>query len=120
MMPSNMSEEAPLRLKVAAQLAFPDGSMTASGLRREAARGRLEVERIAGKDYTTLESIRKMRELCRVQVKVQDSTNERRDTLTANSSTVLSGSSRTGIAISPQDALRARLKKSRQQKQSKP
>jgi hypothetical protein len=32
--------ETPLRLNVAAVLAFPDGSMTASGLRREAARGR--------------------------------------------------------------------------------
>jgi hypothetical protein len=29
----------PLRLNVAAALAYPDGSMTASGLRREAARG---------------------------------------------------------------------------------
>jgi hypothetical protein len=41
--------ETPLRLKVAAALAFPDGSMSASGLRREAARGRLVIERIAGK-----------------------------------------------------------------------
>jgi hypothetical protein len=31
------------------------GSMTASGLRREAARGRLQIERIAGKDFTTLD-----------------------------------------------------------------
>jgi hypothetical protein len=38
-------------------LAFPDGSMSASGLRREAARGRLVIERIAGKDYTTLANI---------------------------------------------------------------
>jgi hypothetical protein len=29
--------DTPLRLRVAAALAFPDGSMTASGLRREAA-----------------------------------------------------------------------------------
>ena len=45
---------APLRLKIAAALAYPDGSMTASGLRREAGRGRLVIERTAGKDYTTL------------------------------------------------------------------
>ena len=45
--------DTPLRLGVAAALAFPDGSMTASGLRREGARGRLVIERIAGKDYTT-------------------------------------------------------------------
>jgi hypothetical protein len=54
MLPSNIFGDAPIRLSVAAKLAFPDGSMTASGLRREAARGRLLVERIAGKDYTTL------------------------------------------------------------------
>ena len=62
----------PLRLSVAAALAFPDGSLTASGLRREHARGRLVVERIAGKDYTTLANIARMRELCRVEAKVRD------------------------------------------------
>ena len=64
--------DTPLRLGVAAALAFPDGSMTASGLRRERARGRLVVERIAGKDYTTLANIERMRELCRVEVKAPD------------------------------------------------
>jgi hypothetical protein len=72
--------DAPLRLSLAAKLAVPDGSMTASGLRPEAARGRLHVERIAGKDDTTLESIKRMRELCRVQAKEPDCTNEKRDT----------------------------------------
>ena len=43
--------------------------MTASGLRREGARGRLVIERIAGKDYTTLANIERMRELCRVAAK---------------------------------------------------
>jgi hypothetical protein len=33
-----IAEDAPLRLNIAAALAYPDGSMTASGLRREAAR----------------------------------------------------------------------------------
>jgi hypothetical protein len=56
----------PLRLAVAASIAYPDGSMTASGLRREAAKGRLVIERTAGKGYTTLDAIEKMRELCRV------------------------------------------------------
>jgi hypothetical protein len=60
----------PLRLSVVAALAFPDGSMTASGLRREGARGRLVIERVAGKDYTTLANIERMRELCRVEAKV--------------------------------------------------
>jgi hypothetical protein len=56
----------PLRLKVAAERAFPGGGMTASGLRREAERGRLIVERIAGEDYTTLHAIADMRRHCRV------------------------------------------------------
>src|ERR1700722_9412836 len=56
---------SPLRLKVAARLAFPDGSMTVSGLRREIAKGRLAYEMIAGKQYTTLADIVRMRELCR-------------------------------------------------------
>jgi hypothetical protein len=46
--------------------------MTASGLRREGVRGKLVIERIAGKDYTTLGNIERMRELCRVEVKVPD------------------------------------------------
>jgi hypothetical protein len=48
-----------------------DGSMTAGGLRREAARGRLVIERTAGKDYTTLAAIEEMRQLCRVVPKVR-------------------------------------------------
>src|SRR5262249_29882769 len=61
---NEIGDDEPLRLKVAAARAFPDGSMTVSGLRREAARGRLALERIAGKDYTTLGAIKAMRRLC--------------------------------------------------------
>jgi hypothetical protein len=50
----DIGDDTPLRLAEAAAIAFPTGSMTESGLRREAARGRLSVERIAGKDFTTL------------------------------------------------------------------
>src|SRR3984957_14753589 len=67
-----INPDTPLRLSVAAALAFPDGSMTAFGLRRESARGRLVIERIAGKDYTTLANIERMRERCRVEAKVPD------------------------------------------------
>jgi hypothetical protein len=59
-------DDTPLRLAAAAELAFPGGGMTSSGLRKEAARGRLTVERIAGKDYTTLRAIADMRKLCRL------------------------------------------------------
>src|SRR6202011_4414167 len=62
----------PLRLDVAAQLAFPDGSITASALRRMAASGRLDHEKIAGKIYVTLNSIERMRNRCRVQAKDPD------------------------------------------------
>jgi hypothetical protein len=68
--PEKITPDTPLRLEIAAALAFPDRSMTASGLRREGARGRLTIERIAGRDYTTLAHIERMRELCRVEVKV--------------------------------------------------
>jgi hypothetical protein len=66
--------DTPLRLAVAAKEAFPNGGMTASGLRKEAERGRLVIERIAGKDYTTLAAIVEMRKLCRVAPKVRAST----------------------------------------------
>ena len=62
---SDVNSDTPLRLAVAAALAYPDGSMTASGLRKEAARGRLAIERTAGKDYTTLAAIERMRDLKR-------------------------------------------------------
>jgi hypothetical protein len=65
--------DTPLRLDVAAVLAYPDGSMTGTGLRREAKRGRLVIERTAGKDYTTLAAIERMREQCRVAPKDRDS-----------------------------------------------
>src|SRR5262249_7566932 len=64
-----IADDTPLRLDIAAALAYPDGSMTASGLREEAGGGRLVTERTAGKDYTTLAAIEDMRALCRVPQK---------------------------------------------------
>jgi hypothetical protein len=58
---------------VAAALAYPDGSMTASGLRKEAQKGHLILERTAGKYYTTLAAITRMRELCRQNPKIRGS-----------------------------------------------
>lgn len=60
-----ITPDTPLRLGVAARVAYPDGSMTAHGLRKEAEKGRLVIERTAGKFYTTLAAITRMRELCR-------------------------------------------------------
>ena len=70
--PVDVSKNAPLKFAVAAKLAFPDGSMSASGLRREMAKGHLIIERIAGKGkyYTTLSDIEDMRKLCQINRKV--------------------------------------------------
>jgi len=68
-----VTDDMPLRLDVAAQMAFADGSISASSLRKEAARGRLTVWRIAGKDMTTLAEIRNMVERCRVNQPRPDS-----------------------------------------------
>jgi hypothetical protein len=67
-----IDDDTPLRLKEAAMLAFPNGGMTVAGLRREAKRGRLVIERVAGKDYTTLNHIKRMRELCHVNSNPRD------------------------------------------------
>ena len=72
-LPETITPTTPLRLDVAARLAFPDGSMTASGLRREGRRGRLVIERIAGKDFTTLHHNEDMRLKCRDQQRAQGS-----------------------------------------------
>ena len=102
----DIGHDQPLRLAVAAALAFPDGSMTASGLRREAARGRLAIERIAGKDYTTLANIERMRELCRVEAKeLACGSNQRSATRAASSSVTQPGSSATERVRSARAAL---------------
>ena len=104
--------DTPLRLARAARLAFPDGSITVSGLRHEARRGTLVVEIIAGKMFTTLDHIREMRRLCRVQAKVPGSISNLND----GSETEVSehdpvGLSATDQKRSPQDALRRKLEK---------
>jgi hypothetical protein len=49
--PDTITATTPLRLDIAAKVAFPGGGVGASGLRREGRRGRLIIERIAGKDF---------------------------------------------------------------------
>ena len=68
---SQITDDTPLRLARAAAIAFPDGSMSAGGLRVEADRGRLVIYRIAGKDYTTLANIRRMIDQCPREPKVR-------------------------------------------------
>ena len=102
---SEIDKDTPLRLALAAKLGFPDGSVTASALRREAARGRLVIERIAGRDYTTLHQIEAMRQLCRVGAKDLD--------FTLNNAPIVPPSiaSDTGDESSALDSARARLQK---------
>jgi hypothetical protein len=66
----------PLRLDIAAQVAFPDGSVSVSSLRREIGRGNLRAEMIAGKTFTTLANIDDMRQRCAVPTKAPDSSSE--------------------------------------------
>lgn len=66
---SLITDDTPLRLAVAAEVAFPQGGMTASGLRKERDAGRLVTELVAGREFTTLGDITRMREMCRRTVK---------------------------------------------------
>ena len=101
---SNVGPNEPLRLEVAAALAYPDGSMTVSGLRREAKKGRLVIERTAGRDYTTLAAVKRMRELCLVAPSVLDFTPNRRDVIPARAPFLSdpSGSSETALLSAAQ------------------
>jgi hypothetical protein len=68
---TDIDDDTPLRLAEAARRCFPDGSMKAAGLRRLAKKGLLSIERMNGRDYTTLRAIQEMREQCRVKAKVR-------------------------------------------------
>lgn len=101
----------PLRLAVAARIAFPDGSMKLAGLRREIARGRLSYEVIAGKHYTTLSDIEDMRRLCRIQANAPGAESSRRASLAAPADI------RSSEAESSQERLRAGLQAHRSKRQ---
>jgi hypothetical protein len=100
--PPNIGPNTPLRLKKAAELAYPDGSMTASGLRGEAKKGRLVIERVAGKDYTTLGAIEEMRGKCRVRLKAHTCSSEE----TGQTADRQPGSSGTGLTDAERIAAR--------------
>jgi hypothetical protein len=105
-----IGNDTPLRLNEAAKIAFPRGGMSAAGLRREAKRGRLVIARIAGKDFTTLNHIKQMVELCHVSQVRRDSTKGWSEGIrTAASLTPLSTSSSMEDANSALDAVLATL-----------
>lgn len=102
----------PLRLNVAARVAFPDGTMGAAGLRKERNKGHLVTEMIAGKEYTTLTAIERMREKCRVQRKAPalsggKSTGKKTD----RSGAAPAGTSKIAADVTSQDATRAHLQR---------
>lgn len=107
-----ITKRTPLRLEVAARLAFPDGSMKLAGLRREIARGTLDYEVLANKHYTTLADIEEMRRRCRVQGKGRTSGVGKLDTKPGSLTPGRSGSSETELPNSPQALLQARLSRS--------
>src|SRR5882757_9777717 len=107
----NILPDHPLRLEDAIKYGFPRGGMTVSGLRREAERGRLLIERIANKDFTSLRNIEEMRKLCRVKVEVPASGGVRSAARAARSSLVAHGSSLIMESITPQAALLAKINK---------
>jgi hypothetical protein len=102
--PDVVAPNTKLRLEAAARIAFPDGSISVSALRREAAAARLTIYRIAGKDFTTLANIEEMKTTCRVQAKGHASTSRKPTTGDG------SGSSATGSEPSALAALRATAK----------
>jgi hypothetical protein len=103
---SAVTDQTPLRLQMAVEIAFPTGGMTVSGLRREASKGRLRTELIAGKVFTTLQDIRAMREKCRVPLKEPDfGSNQKNVTAKARSSDAPHGLSGTVRSRSARAAL---------------
>src|SRR6266702_94223 len=107
----NVGPDTPLRLSVAAAIAFPDQSISESSLRREAKRGRLTVEIIAGKTFTTLNEIERMRGRCRVEVRVPVSTSDQPAIGPESSPIKPLGLFGTARDITPLDALTAKLQR---------
>ena len=107
----DVPRSVPLRLNIAAALAFPDGSMTVSGLRREAKRGNLVIETVAGRHYVTLGAIEEMRKLCRVKAEGHACGGEKSAETAERLPRKAHGSSSTMANITPRDALLAKIEK---------
>ena len=107
---AEITPDTPLRLADAVKIAFPMGGMTVAGLRRERDRNRLVVEKVAGKEFTTLAHIERMRELCREEARGLDfSLRPPAETRAERSPTKQPGSSETTAGMSAQAALQMRL-----------
>jgi hypothetical protein len=107
----NIHPDHPLRLEDAIKYGFPYGGMTVSGLRREATRGRLVIERIANKDFTSLRNIEEMRRLCRVKAEDRVCGGGKSDGKAVRSSPGELGLLSMVASITPQAALLAKIEK---------
>jgi hypothetical protein len=107
----NIHPDDPLRLADAIKIAFPRGGMTVNGLRNEARAGRLVIEKIANKHFTSLRAIEEMRKSCRVKVEGHVSGGERSGVKVAKVSRKERGLLSTVASITPQDALLARIER---------
>jgi hypothetical protein len=104
----SIKPDTALRLYAAAALAFPDGSLTESSLRKAATDGDLVYEILRGKYFTTLADVEEWRAACRVEGRGRTSGSARKgETPTARSASARSGSSETDGGRSA----RARLQK---------
>ena len=107
----NVHPDEPLRLGDAVRFGFPKGGMTVSGLRREARAGRLVIEKIANKHFTTLRAIEAMRELCRVKVEGPVCGGAKSGARVRRLSPEERGLLSTVASITPQAALLAKIEK---------
>jgi hypothetical protein len=108
---AEITPDTPLRLADAVKIAFPMGGMTVAGLRRERDRRRLIIEKIAGKEFTTLAHIERMRELCRDEARELGSSSKPPAVAKVDRSpTKQPGSSETTVGTSAQAALQMRLR----------
>jgi hypothetical protein len=109
--PDTIKPTTPLRLDIAARLAFPDGSIGASALRTEWKNGNLRIETIANKQFTTLQDIEDMRKKCVSQKGQGSISKESGETKAESSPSAPCGSSVTERIASAQAALKATANK---------
>ncbi|MEZ2132742.1 MULTISPECIES: hypothetical protein [unclassified Sinorhizobium] len=104
----DLGDDDPIPLAEAARIFF-HGRLTKSALRTEAAKGNLEVIRIANKDFVTRNGINRMVEKCRRKSDQQGS---------GLGQTLERGSSRMEGSASAQNALRTMLQARKQNSQN--
>jgi hypothetical protein len=75
--PDTVDQNKPMPLEMAARVAFPDGSMTVSGLRNEIRKGNLEASKVAGRIWTTVNNIERLMQRCSITEAAGDAARDR-------------------------------------------